>query len=197
MKPLNLTAKSTDDRKSAHFDREPRSGAAVRPAALADLPRIVEIYNHYIENTPVSFETEPHDAEQRRMWFEGFADSGPYRLLVAEVDVSVTGFACSARFNPRAAYSTSVETSVYLDPACTGRGIGTQLYSALLAELDQEPGLHRAYGGVSLPNPASTALHERLGFRHVGTFREVGYKFDRYWDVARYERELAGGAHDK
>ena len=103
------------------------------------------------------------------------------------------GFASSARFNPRAAYSTSVETSVYLDPGQTGRGFGMRLYGALLEELDREPALHRAYGGISLPNDASIALHERLGFRHVGTFREVGFKFDRYWDVARYERQLAGG----
>ena len=151
----------------------------------ADLTRIVEIYNHYIENTPASFETEPHTVEGRQAWFAGFAETGPYRLIVAELDGVVIGFACSARFNPRAAYSTSVETSVYLDPDCTGRGHGTRL--------DKEPGLHRAYGGISQPNAASNALHERLGFRCVGTFHEVGYKFGRYWDIARYERELAGG----
>ncbi len=166
---------------------------AVRHAVQADLERIVEIYNHYIENTPISFETETHTVEGRREWFAGFRTTGPYRLMVAESGGVVVGFACSARFNPRAAYSTSVETSVYLDPGATGRGLGSRLYAALLEELDREPGLHRAYGGISQPNPASNALHERLGFRHVGTFREVGYKFDRYWDVARYERELLGG----
>ncbi len=169
------------------------SAIACRPAAAADLARLVEIYNHYIENTAVSFETEPHTVEGRQAWFAGFSETGPYRLIVADLDSVVIGFACSARFNPRQAYSTSVETSVYLDPNHTGHGFGTQLYAALLDELDQEPGLHRAYGGISQPNPESNALHERLGFRHVGTFREVGYKFDRYWDVARYERELAGG----
>ncbi len=169
---------------------------SVRAADAADLARIVEIYNHYIENTAVSFETERHTVEGRRAWFAGFATTGPYRLIVAEHDDRVIGFACSARFNPRAAYSTSVETSVYLDPDHTGRGFGEPLYRALLEELDREPGLHRAYGGISLPNPASIALHERLGFRHVGTFREVGYKFDRYIDVARYERDLAGGTEN-
>lgn len=172
---------------------ETAAAADCRAAVAADLARIVEIYNHYIENTPVSFETEPHTVDGRREWFAGFAETGPYRLMVAELDGVVIGFACSARFNPRAAYSTSVETSVYLDPDMTGRGHGVLLYAALLDELDREPGLHRAYGGISQPNPASNALHERLGFRRVGTFREVGYKFDRYWDVARYERNLAGG----
>ena len=190
---MTLTAQTKPDKDVGRPDNEPMSDVVNRPAVAADLARIVEIYNHYIENTPISFETEPHDVEGRRAWFDGFSTTGPYRLLVADVDGSVTGFASSATFNPRAAYSTSVETSVYLDPAATGRGIGTQLYAALLTELDKEPGLHRAYGGISQPNPESNALHERLGFRHVGTFREVGYKFDRYWDVARYERELAGG----
>ncbi len=168
----------------------------MRNATAADLGRVVDVYNHYILNTPASFETEPHTAEDRQEWFASFAETGPYRLIVAELDNVVIGFACSARFNPRAAYSTSVETSVYLDRDHTGYGFGAPLYGALLDELDREPGLHRAYGGICLPNPASIALHEQLGFRHVGTFREVGYKFDRYWDIARYERELAGGTEN-
>ncbi len=181
------------DNDAADTGRDSTSAVVARTAMQTDLERIVDIYNHYIENTPVSFETETHTVEDRQEWFAGFKETGPYRLMVAELDGAVIGFACSARFNPRAAYSTSVETSVYLEPDSTGRGYGAPLYRALLDELDQEPGLHRAYGGISQPNPASNALHERLGFRYVGTFREVGYKFDRYWDVARYERELAGG----
>lgn len=180
-------------RNSGHSVRDSLSALVCRPALVADHARVVEIYNHYIENTAVSFETEPHTVEGREEWFAGFSETGPYRLLVAALDDHVIGFACSARFNPRAAYSTSVETSVYLDTESTGQGFGVTLYGALLDDLDREPGLHRAYGGISQPNPASNALHERLGFRHVGTFREVGYKFDRYWDVARYERDLAGG----
>lgn len=190
-----MIAQTKPDDDATDADRH--ATALVRAATGADLERIVEIYNHYIENTPVSFETETHTAEGRREWFEGFGLTGPYRLMVAEYEGAVVGFACSAPFNPRAAYSTSVETSIYLDPASTGRGHGMRLYGALLDELDREPGLHRAYGGISQPNPASNALHERLGFRYVGTFREVGYKFDRYWDVARYERELAGGRDEQ
>ena len=188
-----MTAQRKPDENAGRPAGASLSAVACRPAKAADLARIVEIYNHYIENTPASFETEPHTVEGRQEWFASFGETGPFRLIVAELDGSVMGFACSARFNPRAAYSTSVETSVYLDPDYTGRGFGAPLYGALLDELDREPGLHRAYGGISLPNPASIALHERLGFRHVGTFREVGYKFDRYWDIARYERDLAGG----
>ena len=188
-----LNAQIKPDSEPGRPAHDSTLAADCRAAVAADLARIVEIYNHYIENTAVSFETETHTVEDRGEWFASFAETGPYRLMVAELEGRVIGFACSARFNPRAAYSTSVETSVYLDPDVTGRGHGMRLYGVLLDELDREPRLHRAYGGISQPNPASNALHERLGFRHVGTFREVGFKFNRYWDVARYERALAGG----
>ncbi|GAA3789195.1 hypothetical protein GCM10022206_31330 [Streptomyces chiangmaiensis] len=82
-----------------------------------------------------------------------------------------------------------MEVTVYLAPRATGRGVGTRLYSALFASLTGE-NLHRAYAGVAQPNEASVRLHERFGFRHIGTYREVGYKFGRYWDVAWYEKEL-------
>jgi phosphinothricin acetyltransferase len=92
-------------------------------------------------------------------------------------------------FRERAAYSRSVETSVYLDPSMLGHGLGTALYAALLDELAHED-VHRAYAGIALPNDASEALHRRLGFREVGTYTEVGRKFGRWWDVRWYERPL-------
>jgi phosphinothricin acetyltransferase len=82
-----------------------------------------------------------------------------------------------------------VEVTVYLAPHAGGRGIGTLLYTALFEALAEED-VHRAYAGVAQPNEASTRLHERFGFRHVGTYREVGRKFGRYWDVAWYEKDL-------
>jgi phosphinothricin acetyltransferase len=82
-----------------------------------------------------------------------------------------------------------VETTVYCDPAATGQGLGSALYGELLRLLGDE-GVHRAYAGVALPNEASVALHERFGFREVGTFREVGHKFGTWWDVRWYERAL-------
>ena len=87
----------------------------------------------------------------------------------------------------------SVETTVYLDPAATGSGLGTLLYGTLIDRLVGDDRLHRAYGGIALPNDASVALHEKLGFEHVGTYREVGRKFGRYWDVAWFEKDLSGG----
>jgi phosphinothricin acetyltransferase len=84
---------------------------------------------------------------------------------------------------------TSVETSIYLAPEATGRGMGTDLYAALFAALAEED-LHRAYAGVTLPNTASVALHRKFGFRSIGVYREVGRKFGKYWDVEWFEKPL-------
>ena len=84
-----------------------------------------------------------------------------------------------------------METTIYLDPGAVGKGIGRALYGELIDMLLADERVHRAYGGVALPNAASAALHESLGFRRVGTYHEVGYKFDKYWDVAWYEKDLA------
>ena len=111
-------------------------------------------------------------------------------VSTVDEDGDVIGYACSTSFKIKPGYRTSVQTSVYLDTAHRGRGVGTSLYSTLLNELSRESGVHRAYGGVALPNPQSIALHERLGFRLIGTYREVGFKLDKYWDVSWYERDM-------
>lgn len=165
----------------------------IRPARFGDLPALVEIYNHYVTDSHVTFDTEPFTPEEREPWFSGFAPTGPYRLLVAELDGAPIGYATSTRLRPKAAYSTSVETTVYVAPDRRGRGYGGKLYRALLRALEDE-GLHRAYAGIALPNPASVAMHERLGYRHLGTYREVGRKFGKFWDVAWYERSLSSNS---
>ncbi|HMB71442.1 MAG TPA: GNAT family N-acetyltransferase [bacterium] len=166
------------------------SEAVVRPGRESDLPELVAIYNHFVENTHVTFDLEPFAPEARREWFREFTERGPYRLLVAELGDEVGGYACSHEFRHKRAYRTSVETSVYVRPAAFGRGLGRALYRSLFAALDGDPELHRAYAGVALPNPPSLALHRDFGFREVGTFREVGFKLDRYWDVCWLERPL-------
>jgi len=163
----------------------------IRNAQDGDLAELVNIYNHYIENTPFTFNTTTFSMQERISWFASFSEDGPHRLVVAERDGQVLGYASSSPFKRRPAYETSVETSAYLDPDNTGQGIGSALYGALFEQLVGDERLHRAYGGVALPNPASVALHEKLGFKLVGTYREVGYKLDRYWDVAWYEKDLA------
>ena len=166
----------------------------IRPGESGDLARLVEIYNYYVTETHFTFDMEPFVVGGRTQWFNQFSESGPYRLLVAELEDVVVGYASSTQFKPKAAYSTSVETSVYLDHGQTGQGIGLALYASLLEVLVDEPSVHRAYGGTALPNPESIALHERLGFTLVGTYREVGFKFDQYWDVSWFEKDVSGAS---
>jgi phosphinothricin acetyltransferase len=94
------------------------------------------------------------------------------------------------RYRPKAAYQTTVETSIYLSQDATGRGIETRLYTALFEALRGQD-LHRALAGVTLPNPASVSLHRHLGFERAALYREVGRKFGRYWDVAWFQKDLA------
>jgi len=161
----------------------------VRPAAERDLPELVRIYNHYIETSPATFDLTPHTVDERRPWFERYRPSGRHRMLVAESTEagSIAGYAGSGPFRAKAAYDPSVEASVYVDAAAVGGGIGAALYGELIPLLRAEPGVHRVLAGITLPNAPSVALHERFGFEHAGTFREVGLKFDRYWDVGWYE----------
>lgn len=159
----------------------------VRPLEPRDHRAIVALYNHYIEHTPITFDLEPYTEESRAPWFAQF-DGDRWRCLVAEQAGTVIGYACSGQFRTKAAYASSVETSVYLHPDACGRGAGSALYEALF-EVLEGTGVHRAYAGITQPNDASMRLHQRLGFKPCGTFREVGYKFDRYWDVAWLEKD--------
>ena len=165
------------------------SEVAIREAVPADLPALVEIYNHYIRETAFTFDVEPYTLEKRRPWFAKFATTGRYRLLVAVQGSLLQGYVCTGPFREKAAYETSIETSIYLQPDSTGRGIGRSLYVALFEALRFED-VHRAYAGITQPNAPSVALHERMGFVRVAHFGEVGRKFERYHDVAWYERAL-------
>lgn len=164
-------------------------GIVVRAGVESDLDPVNDIYNHYIAETPITFDVELTSLSWRREWFSHYAATGRYRFLVAADGPAVLGFATSSRHRPKGAYETSVETAVYVHSDATGRGIGTALYASLFAALDTED-VHRAVAGITVPNPASIALHERFGFRHVGTFTEQGRKFGRYWDVTWYEKPL-------
>ena len=159
----------------------------IRRARISDVPALLEIYNYYVANTHITFDVEPHTLDRRLAWFATFADSGRYQCFVAERDGSVIGWASSAPLKERAAYQTSVETSIYLAPSEGRRGVGSRLYRTLISAVEPMD-VHRAYGGISLPNDASVSLHVGLGFSHIGTYREVGRKFGRFWDVAIYER---------
>jgi phosphinothricin acetyltransferase len=159
----------------------------VRPAVVADVPALTAIYNHYVESSPATFDTAPVSIENRLEWFGHYATIGPHRLVVAERAGRVVGYACTSRFREKAAYATSVEMSVYVHPEAHGQGVGSRMYERLFELLADEP-VHRAYAGITLPNPGSLALHRRFGFRDVGVYEEVGYKLGRYWSVQWLEK---------
>jgi phosphinothricin acetyltransferase len=161
----------------------------IRPGAQPDVEALTGLYNHYIRETPITFDLEPKTLAERSAWVAGFGACGRHRLLVAERAGRAVGFACSHPFRSKAAYDTSVETSVYLEPGVTGQGLGARLYRALFEALAGED-VHRALAGITLPNAASLALHRRFGFEPVGVFHAVGYKFGRYWDVQWLEKAL-------
>ena len=164
----------------------------LRPACQSDVPALLAIYNHYVTETHVTFDLEARTLADRMQWFSQFAQTGRYQCLVAEECGKVIGWTCSSRFRERAAYETSVETTVYLALGQSGRGVGSELYQTLFAALARED-VHRAYGAIAAPNPGSVRLHEKLGFEKVGSYREVGRKFGRFWDVDVYERAFGKG----
>jgi phosphinothricin acetyltransferase len=166
---------------------EPAS--AIRRAVDTDLPRLTEIYNHYVRTTPITFDVEPFAADARRAWFAQFSDAGRHQLLVAEQGGVVVGYTGTTRFRDKAAYHPTVETTIYLDPEWTGRGIGTRLYAELFDVLAGED-IHLAIAAITLPNDVSIAVHQRFGFTLAGVTHDVGRKFDRYWDVAWYEKRF-------
>jgi phosphinothricin acetyltransferase len=162
---------------------------SVRPAARGDLPRLTEIYNYYVIHTPVTFDIEPYTVEKRAAWLNQFGATGRHRLMVAHEKGVVLGYAGTTQFRVKAAYDTTVETTIYCDQQAIGKRIGSLLYGALFEALKGED-IHRIVAGYTLPNDASAALHARCGFKPVGIYTEVGRKFRRYWDVQWTERPL-------
>lgn len=160
----------------------------LRFAATDDIAGIHEIYAPIVEHTAISFEmvVPTHDELAQRL-----ADTMlQYPSLVAEESAGILGYAYGHRFAPRAAYGWSVETSIYVRDTARGQGVGSALYAALLALLAAQ-GYQQAFAGIALPNPASVGLHEAIGFQHIGTYRDVGYKFDTWHDVGWWQRGLA------
>ena len=166
-----------------------RSGeVTIRAVAADDAAAIARIYNHYVTDTIVTFEEDPvtsEDIESR------IRDIGSASLpwFVAEESGRVVGYAYAGKWKARRGYRIAVEVTVYLDAACSGRGIGSALYSKLLPEL-KSIGIHTAMGGIALPNDASIKLHEKFGFKKVAHFKENGIKFGKLIDVAYWQLML-------
>jgi phosphinothricin acetyltransferase len=144
------------------------------------------MYAPFVRETCISFELDPpDDAEMARR----IADYGSsHSWLVAERGGAVAGYAYACPHRSRAAYASSCDVAVYVDPVHARSGVGRALYGALLAEL--APRYHAAFAGIALPNVASVGLHEAMGFTPVGIYREVGWKFGAWRDVGWWQRFL-------
>jgi phosphinothricin acetyltransferase len=159
----------------------------LRDAGAADAAAIAAIYNHYVATTTISMENDPVTSEDMAGRIADVQAAGLPWLALIE-DGRLCGYAYASKWRARPGYRHAVESSVYVDPALRGRGHGLTLYRALLARLDGR--FHSVIGGIALPNAASIALHERLGFRQVACFHEVGHKFGNWVDVGYWELTL-------
>jgi phosphinothricin acetyltransferase len=162
---------------------------SIRPARPDDLPRLVDIYNHYVEHSISTFDTRSASVDDRLPWFKTFSEKGPYRLLVAVDSDHVVGCASSSPYRSHPAFAKTVEVGVYLDPEFLGRGIGSALYAALFDALMKED-IHVALAGIALPNEASVALHRKFRFTEVGVFHEYATKNGGYINSLWMERRL-------
>ncbi len=160
----------------------------IRNAQPADAPELVRIYNHYIDNTCITFETEAIDADEMAQRIRD-TQGIPLPWLVAADDERILGYAYASKWKGRCAYRFSVESTIYLDSSETGRGLGRELYAALI-EAIRAHSMRSVIGGIALPNEASIRLHESLGFRKVGQFERVGFKQDRWVDVGYWQLQL-------
>ncbi|MFZ6643682.1 arsinothricin resistance N-acetyltransferase ArsN1 family B [Undibacterium sp. TC4M20W] len=159
----------------------------IRPATAADAAAIINIYNHYIATTTISFEENPVTEQEMAQRIKDVSASLPW--YVEEQDGVVIGYAYATPWRARSAYRFSVESTVYVAASHAGKGIGKRLYQTLIADLRQR-GIHVIIGGIAQPNAASVALHESLGFEKVAHFKDVGRKFEQWVDVGYWELGL-------
>ncbi|RPI00261.1 MAG: N-acetyltransferase family protein [Calditrichaeota bacterium] len=156
----------------------------IRSVMSEDAPAICDIYNHHVENTIVTFEEHPVSVAEMQERIRKIVDRYPW--LILEQEGRVLGYAYACRWKSRSAYRYSVECTIYMAEDATGGGLGKMLYTALLADLKSRP-LHCVLAGIALPNPASVALHESLGFQKAAHLKDVGHKFNQWIDVGYWE----------
>ncbi len=161
---------------------------SVRTASVADVPALNAIYNEYIADSHVSFDTEPWTDDQRVAWFDQRISDG-YPILVAMLDDDVVGAAWSGPWRDKAAYRTTAETTVVLAPEHSGAGIGPMLLAELMDAL-AAAGFTVAIAIVALPNEGSIAVHRKLGYEEAGVLRGVGFKDGRFHDTMILQRPI-------
>jgi phosphinothricin acetyltransferase len=166
----------------------PPGAVIFRPACETDAPAMLEIYRHHVEGSIVSFETEVPSVDEYtarvRKYLAGWAG-----VIAQAENGQLLGYAYGSSHRERAAYRWSVETTVYVAQGAQPGGIGRGLYAELIPML-VAAGYCNAYAGVALPNPASVGLHQAVGFKPIGMFPRVGYKFGQWHDVAWFHLAL-------
>lgn len=160
---------------------------SVRPATVQDVPRILEIYGPYVENTAISFEYKVPTLEEFTQRFLRITAQFPWLVWVE--DGVVLGYAYGSRPFERAAYQWSAEASIYLLPDACGKGIGKKLYAAL-EQLLKSQGYRKVYAIITTANEASVAFHRAVGYRHTATMPDCGYKFGKWYGTVWMEKEL-------
>lgn len=164
------------------------SDVLLRAFAWSDVPAIAAIYRHYVDETVITFETEAPSEATMAERFGKLLDLG-HPLIIAEQDGAVLGYAYASFYRPRAAYRFTCEDSIYLDKSVVGKGIGGQLLERLMAE-SKAAGFTQMLAVITAERANSVRLHEKLGFRKVGYYDQVGFKFDRWLDIVHLQRAL-------
>lgn len=164
------------------------SDVTLRPFYWGDVPAITAIYRHYVEHSTATFDLEAPGPTAMAEKFGHMVDEG-HPVIVAERHGAVVGYAYASTYRPRPAYRFTCEDSIYLHPDATGAGLGKTLLTALIAQ-SQTYGFKQMIAVITSEGVGSVALHEKLGFRHIGRHDKLGLKFDRWLDIIHMQREL-------
>ncbi len=164
----------------------------IRQATPGDAGRIAEIYNWYILNTIITFETAVVSPEEMKKRIQEIVIKHDW--IVGELNQEVIGYAYSGPFRTRAAYNHAVESTIYLAQKSIGQGFGRALYAELLESVKSR-GFREVIGVIALPNPQSIALHKKMGFEEVGVLKNVGCKFGKYIDVSLWQMSMVQQGH--
>ncbi len=156
----------------------------IRNVKISDAKELCSIYNHYIENTFITFEEVPLSTRDMTKRIKEIGRKYPWIVYVE--NGRILGYAYANLWRTRRSYRKTLESTVYLHRDAVGKGIGTKLYKALLPMVKKSD-CHAVVGGIALPNKGSVALHEKLGFKKVAHFKEVGFKFGKWIDVGYWE----------
>jgi len=161
----------------------------IRAVLETDIANIVDIYNHYVKETIATFEEQAITTDDMHSRIIKVSEDNLPWLVAEDGSGQVIGYAYACKWRERFAYRFSVEITVYLSKNHAQQGLGTQLYTALFDDLKNRS-IHSVIGGITLPNPASIALHEKFGMKQVAHFKEVGFKFGQWLDTGYWQGKI-------